>query len=182
MFKSGSAPPCGITRPSAGSNRHLSVRLRVTCVLAALALTAVAPASGGPAIGGTIAFVQGGLYDIYVVEAGSREPPFVWDEAGLISEVSLSPDASQLVFPSYRGARFGAYNLFTINVDSTGLAQLTDLAHEVRPSRAAWSPRGDLLAYGTYVSEGDEHASVTIVEPAAPGLASCTARPSRRRG
>ena len=53
--------------------------LGAACAVAAVALAAVAPARGGPAIGGTIAFVQGGLYDIYVVEAGSREPAFVWD-------------------------------------------------------------------------------------------------------
>ncbi len=59
--------------------RCLGARLRAACAVAAVALAAVAPARGGPAIGGTIAFVQGGLYDIYVVEAGSREPAFVWD-------------------------------------------------------------------------------------------------------
>ncbi len=105
------------------------------------------------------------------MEAGSRTPAFVWDEVGPIGEVSLSPDASQLVFDaSEKGAGFWGTNLFTVNVDGTGLAQLTDLGDGEMPTRAAWSPRGDLLAYGSYVGRGaDEHAAVTIVEPDGAG-------------
>ena len=151
---------------NAGSRRHLSARLRVTGILAALALTVVAPASGGPAIGGTIAIVQGGLYDIYVVEAGSRVPVFVWDEASIIAEVSLSPDASRIVFDSSGAGHFWDSELFTINVDGTGHGQLTDFGDFERPTRAAWSPDGRLLAHGSYASDDDDElASVTIVEP-----------------
>jgi len=61
-------------------------------------------------------------------------------------------------------------DLFTISVDGTGLEQLTHFGDLARPTRAAWSPRGDLLAYGSYVGRGaDEHAAVTIVEPDGAG-------------
>ncbi len=65
-----------------------------------------------------------------------------------------SPDGTRIVFASEETSGFRA--LFSINVDGSGLMQLTDGAgNDFSP---AWSPDGSQIAFGTYrqsVSNGD---------------------------
>ncbi|UYM04708.1 amidohydrolase family protein [Solicola gregarius] len=86
-----------------------------------------------------------------------------------ITQPQWSPDASELVFQSYRD---GVFNLWTVRPDGSGLRQLTEGPYDHREPR--WSPDGSRIAfsgdasgsYGIYELEVETGNVVTVVDTA----------------
>ncbi|MFF4899503.1 cell wall-binding repeat-containing protein [Streptomyces sp. NPDC001068] len=103
------------------------------------------------AVNGMLAFVRTGT------SCSTTGTPAVWvyngptrkftKVAADADEPSMSPDGQSLAFTQTVA---GHKQLFTVKVDGTGLTQVTtDPADHNRP---AWSPKGDRIAYDTYVT------------------------------
>ncbi|MGW4675622.1 cell wall-binding repeat-containing protein [Streptomyces sp. NPDC004324] len=103
------------------------------------------------AVNGKLAFVRTGT------SCSTTGTPAVWvydgptkafkKVAADADEPSMSPDGQSLVFT--RGVA-GHRQLFTVKADGTGLTQVT--TDPVDHHRPAWSPKGDRIAYDTYVT------------------------------
>jgi hypothetical protein len=88
----------------------------------------------------------GGLYVYKLSENGGELKELVASPEGQILDYDLSFDASEIVF-SWRKSELEPYHLFRINIDGTGLKQLTE-----GPSynfNACWLPDGDIAFLST---------------------------------
>ncbi len=84
---------------------------------------------------------RSGNADIYL-QRGSADPVRLTNDSTRDNYARFSPDGSRLVF---QGWRSGAIDLYLMNVDGTGLTNLTNHpAYEVLP---IWSPDGSRLAF-----------------------------------
>ncbi|WP_051899865.1 cell wall-binding repeat-containing protein [Streptomyces aureus] len=103
------------------------------------------------AVNGKLAFVRTGT------SCSTTGTPAVWvydgptkafkKVAADADEPSMSPDGQSLVFTR---SVAGHKQLFTIKADGTGLTQVT--TDPIDHNRPAWSPKGDRIAYDTYVT------------------------------
>ncbi|MBT7096067.1 hypothetical protein HN937_01760, partial [Candidatus Poribacteria bacterium] len=157
---------------TAGSTGRGAWRVRATTVCALLLVfVAVGSVRAAPLIGGTIAYIQsvGLTYEIYIVEAGSRNPRRVWRENNPVTGVKLSPDGRTVVFESSRERGFWDTELYVVDVDGTEHAQITDFGGESEiPSGPTWSPDGSRLAYGSYAMLSDATLTVATRDGADP--------------
>ncbi|MDP2778002.1 MAG: hypothetical protein Q8O48_10205, partial [Anaerolineales bacterium] len=81
---------------------------------------------------------------------------------------SWSPDGTRLAF--YAGP-FGDHNIYIINVDGTGLVQLTNGGDNLGPS---WSPDGNWIAFASFRDGNNE---IYIIHPDGTGLTRLTNNP-----
>jgi TolB protein len=113
---------------------------------------------------GRVVFVsdRDGQPDLYVWQEGSAPQPItstVWQE----SAPRWSPDGTRIVF-SAAGSGTDIAQIWTVNVDGTGLRQLTD--RSVGAVDAAWAPDGTRIAFhsiGAAVAvEGGYHGGMQV--------------------
>jgi hypothetical protein len=131
--------------------------------------------------GTKIAFVHpSGGGHIYVTNAnGSGSPTPVETDPGGADEPAWSPDGTKIAFES---SREGYWEIFSINVDGTGLDNLTNNdAQEYDDNRPDWG--GDFVAPSVTITTPPDGASYALGEAvvadyacsdAASGLATCT--------
>jgi len=81
---------------------------------------------------------------------------------------SFSPDGTHIAF--YRGPA-GDRDIYVINIDGTGLVQLTDGGDNLGPS---WSPDGNWIAFTSFRDGNNE---IYIIHPDGTGLTRLTNRP-----
>lgn len=117
--------------------------------------------------------------EVWIVDIATTRRTQVTKLGGVVSFPSWSPDGSRIAFYLYRA---GAMDLWTVGRDGTGAQQVTQgLATEQNQQctfachAAAWSPRGDRIAY----SSGD-HSRVLVSAPA-PGSAATAVSPDDER-
>jgi Tol biopolymer transport system component len=110
-----------------------TVRFRITCT---------APGADLP---GQIAFSsdRAGGFDIYLLRGGvvtplTRDP--AWDGVP-----AISPDGTRVLFESTRAD--GRGDIFVINVDGSGLANLTQAYSQAVDERPNWSPDGSRILF-----------------------------------
>jgi len=106
--------------------------------------------------GTQIAFMsdRSGVYQVYVMNADGTEIQQVTTDGG--SRPYWSPDGHQIAFTAPGVG--GADDLFVINVDGTGLVNLTNTA--ASEGNAAWSPDGRRIAFN---SNRDGNAEIYVV-------------------
>jgi Tol biopolymer transport system component len=73
-----------------------------------------------------------------------------------------SPDAKRLAFESNRGDPEGAYSIFIINRDGTGLTQFTD--RKLNANHPVWSPDGTQLAFDARASIWTNERSIAVTK------------------
>lgn len=72
-----------------------------------------------------------------------------------------SPDGKRLAFESNRGSRAGLYAIYLINVDGTGLVQVTD--PDLNADHPVWSPDGRQLAFSARSSMWLKGRSIWVI-------------------
>jgi Tol biopolymer transport system component len=80
-----------------------------------------------------------------------------------------SPDGRRLAF--YAGPQ-GNHNIYVINIDGTGLVQLTNGGDNLGPS---WSPDGNWIAFTSFRDGNNE---IYIMHPDGSGVTRLTNRPN----
>jgi Tol biopolymer transport system component len=73
-----------------------------------------------------------------------------------------SPDGKRLAFESNRASPEGQYSIFLINVDGTGLTQITD--QDLNADHPVWSPDGSQLAFSARASIWIQGRSIALTE------------------
>jgi hypothetical protein len=121
---------------------------------------------GPPAdLGGLIAFTsthENPDGDVYVFDPRTRVTTRVTNTPGLMKEnVSLSWDRTRVAF---HGApdryAFAEYEIYVVNVDGSGLRQLTD--NSLLDGHPAWCPTDDRIAYASF--RDPEGASIVVMD------------------
>lgn len=96
-----------------------------------------------------------GLYTIRPDGSGRAQIPNTLQQDN--AQPSWSPDSRKLAFARYDGG--GAYSIYRINIDGTGLQQLTTTVTALNPS---WSPDGEKIAFQTDISNPYGHHLTTM--------------------
>jgi TolB protein len=87
------------------------------------------------------------------------------------SEPDYSPDGSTIVFTRFKNPRKSA--IFRVNVDGTGLTQLTP--YKMNASAPSWSPDGQLIAFDSNDGQLFGRAgNIHVMRPDGSGLAQLT--------
>lgn len=85
-----------------------------------------------------------GGFDLFMMNADGREAKPVIKLSGMQMRPAWSPDGKKLVFTSNHGGN-GNYNIWTVALDGTGLARITD--HPERDDYAAFHPDGRQIVF-----------------------------------
>jgi len=94
--------------------------------------------------GSQIAFIAD-ISEIWLVDSDGASPHQVASGLGTIQELTWSPDGSKFAFQGTSAP--GGWNVFTINVDGTGVKQLTALpGHDYQPD---WSLDGSHIIFAS---------------------------------
>jgi Tol biopolymer transport system component len=107
-----------------------------------------------------------GQRQLYVMERDGSDVRQVTDLPDMGGRSSWSPDGRRLTF--YAGP-VGDRNIYVINVDGTGLVQLTHGGDNLGPS---WSPDGQWIAFTSYRDGNNE---IYIMHPDGTGATRMTA-------
>lgn len=100
------------------------------------------------------------VWDIVVIELPSGRQTFLTRDLYYDQHPCWSPDGRQIVFSSDRS---GQFEIFVINADGTGLAQLTQGVGNKR--HASWSPDGKRIAYSSeYQIQDVNYESIEIID------------------
>jgi len=107
-----------------------------------------------------------GIYTMRSSDGGGLTPllldPGADDEVG-----DYSPDGKRLVF--FRADPSGQVGIFVVEVDGTGLTQITPEGMDIGEDRGSWSPTGDEILF-TARSDPDHHSSLWVVNHDGSGL------------
>jgi uncharacterized protein YjdB len=96
------------------------------------------------------------LYDLFAVDRTGLNIRHLTKMAGVETEPVWSPDGSKIAFSGSETAN-GPFDIYVINVDGTGLTNLTadmSFSYEYAP---AWSPDGQMLAFTSLDQFGHSH-------------------------
>ncbi|HEX4936995.1 MAG TPA: Ig-like domain-containing protein [Gemmatimonadaceae bacterium] len=96
------------------------------------------------------------IHDLFVVDRNGMNIRHLTKMAGVETEPVWSPDGTKIAFSGSEGAG-AALDIFVINVDGTGLTNLTadmPFSYEHAP---AWSPDGTMLAFASLNIFGHSH-------------------------
>lgn len=77
-----------------------------------------------------------------------------------------SPSGTQIAFESTRGSDSGLYAVFVINIDGTGLVQVTERG--LNADHPVWSPDGRHLAFSARSSTWSTNRSIGLIETPGP--------------
>ena len=110
-----------------------------------------------------------GKREIWLIDIATTQRTQVTKLGGIASFPSFSPDGARIAFYLYRS---GGTDVWTVKRDGSEVQQLTrDLASEQRQQctfachAAAWSPRGDRIAFSA-----SDHTKVVVMEPVADSV------------
>jgi Tol biopolymer transport system component len=107
-----------------------------------------------------------GQRQLYVMDRDGGNVRQVTNLPDMGGRSSWSPDGRKLTF--YAGPAEN-HNIYVINVDGTGLVQLTNGGDNLGPS---WSPDGNWIAFTTFRDGNNE---IYIIHPDGTGLTRLTA-------
>jgi Tol biopolymer transport system component len=89
--------------------------------------------------------------DIWIIEVDGSNPTRITDIPGISEYPTWSPDSLRLAFACTFGRRLlegvGDFEICVVNVDGTGLLQLTDADGESK--LPAWSPDGEFIVFAS---------------------------------
>ncbi|MEZ4585596.1 MAG: hypothetical protein R2909_04245 [Gemmatimonadales bacterium] len=110
-------------------------------------------------LGGLIAFIadhEGGP-EVYTFDPATRTVRRVTNLPGLYKDgVSLSHDRSRVAFHGAPGpTAFTEYEIYVVNVDGSGFAQLTD--NQILDGHPGWSPDDTEIVYASFRDAGRAH-------------------------
>ena len=98
-------------------------------------------------------------FDLYVMRADGkgvrRLARYAWGTG-----LAWSPDGRKIVFVAGGGHGFGTSALYLVNVDGSGLTQLTPLHPDERDVEPAWAPDGTRIAFARV-----ERGEIVVVNP-----------------
>lgn len=89
----------------------------------------------------------------YIADLGSGTAQHITGIPENAVDPDWSPDGTRIVFSNYTDQR-QIRDLYAINVDGTGLVQLTDTS-EINESMPAWSPDGRRIAFAAVENQAD---------------------------
>jgi Tol biopolymer transport system component len=123
---------------------------------------------------GLIAFIadhEGGP-EVYTFDPATRTVRRVTTMPGLFKDgVSLSPDRSRVAFHGApTSTAFAQYEIYSVNVDGTGFAQLTD--NQILDGHPGWSPDGARIVFASFREGGK--AKLVVMTAAGQELAQLT--------
>ncbi len=99
----------------------------------------------------TFARFAEGTSEIYVVNIDGTGAVKLTDHPEYDDEPAWSPGAGKIAFLSNRGSRFGAFGLWIMNTDGTGVETLANSGHI---QRFLWSPDGSRLLLHKEIAPG----------------------------
>ena len=123
-----------------------------TMLLLLICFAAYAAASAGDPVwspdGTKIAYTcsYGGDANIWIADADGSNPIQLTHHPHIDWDPDWSPDGSKIVFSHDRDGDQAIFNIWTINVDGSNLAQLT-FSNSGWESAAVWSPDGSKIAF-----------------------------------
>ena len=155
-----------------------------------------AAGTAGPAAwspdGSTLAFVNSyGSYELHVVEATADQGPLGFEalpESKVIQSkgpgaTAWSPDGTKIAFSSLRldkeldtRDQFRHYEIYVVNVDGTGLTNLTD--NDYADYAPTWSPDGSSIAFASR-RHGKENPEIYVMNADGSGKRRLTDNDSR---
>jgi tol-pal system beta propeller repeat protein TolB len=138
--------------------------------------------------GGKIAFrsERDGVSEIYVMNADGSNVVRLTNNDNYDGEPEWSPDGAKIAFTRESSCDYYYYydcyrGLFVMNVDGTGVVQLTSDSYDTTPS---WSPDGRWIAFVSYIAEC-ECSGIAAITPDGGDrrniLAALASKPSWRR-
>jgi dipeptidyl aminopeptidase/acylaminoacyl peptidase len=95
-------------------------------------------------------------YDVFVTDAGGKNPRKITDSVADNENPEFSPDGKRIAFVSNR--KGDMENLYVVDAEGGEAVRLTNEDLPVR--EFAWSPDGRTIAYGTGISDGDYISTV----------------------
>ncbi len=109
--------------------------------------------------GNAVAFAASlnGNSDVYTMDLRSRKMVRLTDNPAIDTSPSFSPKGDQITFASDRG---GAQQIYVMNADGSNQQRISFGAGKARYGTPVWSPRGDLIAFTRYGTDGNFYIGV----------------------
>lgn len=110
---------------------------------------------------------DGGNAEIYRLELDGSNPRRLTHDSAIDRDPSISPLGNRLAFESNRD---GNFEIFTMNIDGSGLTQVTFTSGSVSNLQAAWSPDETQLAFSSNRDGNYELYLIDAPSPEAPSV------------